>query len=66
MSSIVEKFKNKVTDRLIAPKEISTNRLSICESCEHLMNVTRQCRKCFCIVDAKTKLRNAKCPEGKW
>jgi uncharacterized Fe-S radical SAM superfamily protein PflX len=66
MSSIVDKFKTKVTDRLIAPKEISSNRLNICENCEHLIKITRQCSKCFCVVDAKARLRSSTCPEGKW
>ena len=41
-------------------------RISICEGCEYFFKVTRQCKKCACFMDAKTKLRYAECPLGKW
>jgi CO dehydrogenase/acetyl-CoA synthase beta subunit len=36
-------------------KELFTNRLKICESCEFISK-TRQCDICKCFVDAKTKV----------
>jgi len=46
--------------------EIATERLSICESCEKWLSVTRQCKRCGCFMDLKTKLPNAECPLHKW
>jgi hypothetical protein len=43
-----------------------TERMSICLSCPELINLTKQCRKCGCFMNAKTKLESAKCPIGKW
>lgn len=40
-------------------------RLAICEECPELM-VTRQCAKCLCFMDLKTRLGSATCPLGKW
>lgn len=46
--------------------EISTKRLEICNTCEHFINSTTQCKQCGCIMKLKTKLPNAECPIGKW
>jgi hypothetical protein len=43
-----------------------TERMNICRSCEHLVKLTTQCKKCGCFMQAKTKLKNAACPLGKW
>jgi hypothetical protein len=45
---------------------IAEERLAICLQCPHLIKATHQCKKCGCIMDAKTKLPNASCPIGKW
>lgn len=49
-----------------ASKEDSTNRLSICLTCQELIKLTRQCKQCGCFMELKTKLQDAKCPLGKW
>ena len=54
------KNKTKVSD-----KE-KNNRLNICLSCPELIKITKQCKKCGCFMELKTKLENAKCPIGKW
>jgi hypothetical protein len=41
-------------------------RMEICNSCEHLIKLTTQCKKCGCIMKIKTKLPKATCPIGKW
>lgn len=41
-------------------------RISFCNSCEHLLKATRQCKKCGCFMDQKAKLPHADCPVGKW
>jgi len=54
------KNKTKVLD------EEKNNRLNICLSCPELIKITKQCKKCGCFMELKTKLENAKCPIGKW
>lgn len=49
----------------IAPA-IAEERINICQSCEFFVKATRQCKKCGCFMDMKTKLLNAECPVGKW
>lgn len=49
-----------------APEEIRNQRLSICESCEHLFKPTSSCKKCGCFMKLKTWIGPAKCPIGKW
>ena len=67
------KEKNGVTPLdLLNPKtkrisdEIANSRLDICNSCPHLIQFTKQCKKCGCFMAAKTKYEAAKCPIGKW
>ena len=47
-------------------EETANNRYSICLECPELINATKQCKKCGCFMVAKTKLKNATCPLGKW
>lgn len=41
-------------------------RYDMCKSCEHLIQLTNQCKKCGCFMAAKTYLPFAECPIGKW
>jgi hypothetical protein len=41
-------------------------RFEICKGCEFFIKGTTQCKKCGCVMLAKTKLPNAECPIGKW
>ena len=47
-------------------EQISQDRLNICLSCDRLINLTKQCRECGCIMPAKVKLEKATCPLNKW
>lgn len=47
-------------------KSISDERYSICKACPEFINLTTQCKKCGCFMAAKTKLKMATCPLGKW
>lgn len=47
-------------------KEIEDQRFSICKSCPELLKITKQCKKCGCIMTLKTKLKKAECPLHKW
>ena len=49
-----------------ASEEKAANRFSICSQCPELIKMTKQCKKCGCIMTAKTKLEKATCPIGKW
>jgi len=72
MSDILNKLKTRLAEVKkeftieLAPVEVSSARLDICLNCEHLIKITRQCSRCFCMVDAKVRLENAECPKGKW
>jgi hypothetical protein len=46
--------------------EDQQKRLDICLGCEHLIQLTTQCKKCGCFMKAKTKLAHATCPINKW
>lgn len=49
-----------------ATKEQQQERMSICEACPELFELTLQCKECMCIMPLKTKLAHAECPLGKW
>lgn len=46
--------------------EVAEQRYSICKGCPELIKLTKQCKKCGCFMAAKTKLKLATCPLGKW
>lgn len=41
-------------------------RYDICKSCPELIDLTKQCKQCGCIMSLKTKLQHAACPLQKW
>lgn len=47
-------------------EEIAAGRYDLCKGCEHFISATTQCTQCGCIMKAKTLLKNAECPIGKW
>lgn len=47
-------------------EELAQKRMEVCSSCEHLIQLTKQCKKCGCFMPMKTKLQDATCPVGKW
>lgn len=49
-----------------ATEEDADKRFEICKACPELIQLTKQCKKCGCMMAAKTKLKNAVCPLGKW
>lgn len=46
--------------------EVQKTRYDICLSCPELIKLTKQCKKCGCVMPLKTKLKHAECPIGKW
>ncbi len=59
----VQRLKHAVTPISV---EESSARFDICKACEHFISLTSQCSQCGCFMKAKTALRNAECPVGKW
>lgn len=49
-----------------ATKEEAERRFKICDYCPELISLTKQCKKCGCLMHLKTKLEKAVCPLGKW
>ncbi len=44
----------------------SDTRYVTCKGCEFFNALLRTCGKCGCFMPAKVKLKDAKCPVGKW
>lgn len=55
---------NKNIEKLMPEQQAI--RLDICKACPELIHLTKQCKKCGCFMEAKTKLPHAVCPLGKW
>ena len=49
-----------------ASAELAEQRMDMCIACPEFIKVTKQCKKCGCVMTAKTRLQAAKCPIGKW
>jgi len=49
---------------LLASPETVEERLGHCSGCEH--NKLGVCKRCGCVIQAKTRLKNQKCPIGLW
>jgi hypothetical protein len=47
-------------------KEIVSKRMMTCKSCPEFIASTSQCKRCGCFMSAKTRLKHATCPIGKW
>jgi len=67
---MLEHLKNRIKNLKLAATPLSEEensaRFDICNSCEHFISLTAQCKKCGCFMKAKTRLPNAECPVGKW
>ena len=53
-------------DEIAATPEVTAERQAICKPCEFVFEPTNSCKKCGCFIQAKTRLKNASCPIGKW
>lgn len=49
-----------------ASAEESERRFNICLGCPSLNQSTKTCKECGCFMTAKTRLKLATCPLGKW
>ena len=60
------RFKDLFNKENYTEEELSKARMDICLECDRLIQLTKQCRECGCMMPLKVKLTNAKCPIGKW
>ncbi len=49
-----------------AEESESERRYDICKACPELIDLTKQCKQCGCLMPLKTKLLRAGCPLKKW
>lgn len=61
LQEIIDGWSNLITDDF---KEEAERRAKICSTCDK--NVLNVCKSCGCILSAKTRSPNSKCPESKW
>jgi hypothetical protein len=47
-------------------EDIRNKRYDECKSCDRLFKPTYTCKECGCFMAAKTWLKEATCPLGKW
>ena len=70
MTSIKKDGKIVTTVKHITNAYLKTDeayeRVKVCESCDKYLERAKICGVCKCFIPAKTRLRYAKCPEGKW
>ena len=50
----------------MASEEVVSERMSICETCEHFYAPAKRCKLCGCYMEMKTKFINMECPDGRW
>lgn len=55
---------NKNIEKLMPEQQAV--RLEICMACPELIQFSKQCKKCGCFMEGKTRLPHASCPIGKW
>jgi hypothetical protein len=49
-----------------AEESEAVRRYDICKACPELIDLTKQCKQCGCMMALKTKLQHATCPINKW
>lgn len=61
-------FSDAIREMLSKNKDISDlseNRMKYCRNCSYFTN-TGQCAYCGCFLKLKTKIKEEKCPIGRW
>jgi hypothetical protein len=61
-----EMWKQIDVDLEFVPLDTSNLRYSICTGCPEFVAISKQCKKCACFMESKTKLAGFSCPIGKW
>lgn len=57
--------KNSSSSNFFVLESVAADRYSVCVDCDRLRS-NKFCRQCGCFMPAKTKLKRASCPLGKW
>jgi hypothetical protein len=65
-ASIKDTARRLLDDPTIAPRDVSRQRLEICEGCERFQEKSRICDLCGCYMPLKTTMSNMKCPIDRW
>lgn len=65
-ASIKDTARRLLEDPTIAPRDVSKQRMEICESCDRYLPDTGQCSICRCFMKLKTTMANMECPIQKW
>ena len=56
----------KMIQAHIATKEEAKARYDVCNGCQYFTHSMKTCQLCGCFMPAKTKLRQASCPNNMW
>lgn len=65
--SRLQEYKQKTQGIIVdSVKEDSSKRLEICNSCEHLIKLTKECKKDKSFVLESVKIKEQQCPIGAW
>ena len=64
-ASIKDTARRLLEDPSIAPRDVSKQRLEICEGCDRYTE-KKTCEVCQCYMPLKTTMSNMKCPIDKW
>jgi len=49
-----------------ADKGLRDKRYAMCLECPHFIEQSKRCSECGCFMEAKTWIKGASCPVGKW
>jgi hypothetical protein len=64
-ASIKDTARRLLEDPSIAPRDVSKQRLEVCEGCDRYTE-KKTCEVCQCYMPLKTTMSNMKCPIDKW
>ncbi len=65
-ASLKDTAKRLFENPKLAPRSIVSNRLEICNACDHYKSDTTQCLICLCYMPIKAAFANVECPLAKW
>lgn len=60
MAAVIAEYVASLDESIRTPEDVYRERLTICQSCDHLLNGT--CRLCGCYVETRAAKRNQGCP----
>lgn len=56
----------EVEEGRMPQKQLTEERIKVCETCTDFRSMLRQCSICNCFMDLKTKFLRSSCPIDKW